>query len=85
MGVCHVLFDLHGSTRKPRSASGAEDILSQRLSVSEGATSAEAVCALAARAQVDMPICAAVDDILAGRHDVDTAIQNLMARPLAHE
>ncbi|MEC8586081.1 MAG: NAD(P)H-dependent glycerol-3-phosphate dehydrogenase [Pseudomonadota bacterium] len=63
----------------------AEDILSQRLSVSEGATSAEAVCALAARAQVDMPICAAVDDILAGRHDVDTAIQNLMARPLARE
>ena len=63
----------------------AEDILSQRLSVSEGATSAEAVCALAARAQVDMPICAAVVDILAGRHDVDTAIQNLMSRPLARE
>ena len=63
----------------------AEDVLSQRLSVSEGATSAEAVCALAARARVDMPICAAVADILAGRHDVDTAIQNLMARPLAHE
>ncbi|MEE3119642.1 MAG: NAD(P)H-dependent glycerol-3-phosphate dehydrogenase, partial [Pseudomonadota bacterium] len=63
----------------------AEDILSQRLSVSEGATSAEAVCALAARAQVDMPICAAVDDILAGRLNVDTVIQNLMARPLARE
>ena len=33
----------------------AEDILGKRLSVSEGATSAEAVCALAKRAQVDMP------------------------------
>ena len=63
----------------------AEDILSQRRSVSEGATSAEAVCALAVRAQVNMPICAAVDDILAGRQDVETAIQNLMSRPLARE
>ena len=63
----------------------AKDILSQRLSVSEGATSAEAVCALAERAQTNMPICTAVDDILAGRRAVDDAIQDLMTRPLARE
>ncbi|MEC7234930.1 MAG: NAD(P)H-dependent glycerol-3-phosphate dehydrogenase, partial [Pseudomonadota bacterium] len=74
------------SLGQARGAGGrAEDILGKSLSVSEGATSAEAVCALAKGAQVDMPICAAVDDILAGRHDVDTAIQNLMSRPLARE
>ena len=63
----------------------AEDILSQRLSVSEGATSAEAVCALAERAQTDVPICTAVDDILAGRRAVDATIHDLMSRPLARE
>ena len=35
----------------------AEDILSQRLSVSEGATSAEAVCALAARPGRHADLC----------------------------
>jgi glycerol-3-phosphate dehydrogenase len=32
-----------------------------------------------------MPICTAVDDILAGRRAVDAAIQDLMSRPLARE
>jgi glycerol-3-phosphate dehydrogenase (NAD(P)+) len=63
----------------------AADILGRRLSVSEGATSAQAVCALAARHHVDMPICAAVDDILTGQRGVDEAIQDLMSRPLARE
>ena len=61
------------------------DILATRQSVSEGAMSAEAVQALAARHALDMPICAAVDTILAGRSTVDEAIAALLARPLTRE
>jgi glycerol-3-phosphate dehydrogenase (NAD(P)+) len=63
----------------------AEDVLGQRASVSEGAMSAEAVRRLAEKHQLDMPICLAVDDILAGRESVDTAIGNLLARPFTAE
>ena len=63
----------------------AEDILGQRASVSEGAMSAEAVRLLAEKHGVDMPICLAVDNILAGRESVDTAIENLLARPFTAE
>lgn len=65
--------------------SKAADILGQRVSVSEGASSAQAVCALAARHDVEMPICAAVNDVLAEACSVDTAIERLMSRPLARE
>ncbi|MGB0342600.1 MAG: NAD(P)H-dependent glycerol-3-phosphate dehydrogenase [Parvibaculales bacterium] len=61
------------------------DIMAARQSVSEGAMSAEAVQALAARHGLDMPICAAVDAILAGRSTVDEAIAGLLARPLTRE
>jgi glycerol-3-phosphate dehydrogenase (NAD(P)+) len=63
----------------------AEDILGQRASVSEGAMSAEAVRLLAEKHGLDMPICLAVDNILAGRESVDTAIENLLARPFTAE
>ena len=63
----------------------AEDILGQRASVSEGAMSAEAVRLLAEIHGLDMPICLAVDNILAGRESVDTAIENLLARPFTAE
>ena len=61
------------------------DVLGARRSVAEGVASAPAVVALAARHGVEMPICAAVDDILAGRSDIDRAIVALLARPFRAE
>ncbi|MBC6440488.1 MAG: NAD(P)-dependent glycerol-3-phosphate dehydrogenase [Rhodospirillales bacterium] len=57
------------------------ELMEGRNSVVEGAATAPAVVALAARLGVDMPICAAVDDILAERCDVAAAIERLLARP----
>jgi glycerol-3-phosphate dehydrogenase (NAD(P)+) len=34
---------------------------------------------------VELPICAAVDAILAGRLDIEAALAGLMSRPLKHE
>jgi glycerol-3-phosphate dehydrogenase (NAD(P)+) len=62
-----------------------EQALSGKLSVAEGVASAPAVVALARRKRVEMPICAAVADLLAGRTDVDAAMANLLARPLKAE
>ncbi len=53
--------------------------------VAEGVASAPAVVQLARRHGVEMPICAAVDDILAGRGGVDAAIMGLLARPFRAE
>lgn len=61
------------------------DVLAGRRSVAEGAASAPAVIALAARHGVDMPICAGVDDVLAGRIDIDEAIHRLLSRPFRAE
>ena len=62
-----------------------DEALSGKISVAEGVASAPAVTALAERLGVDMPICAAVDAILAGRLSVDDAIEGLLARPLKTE
>ena len=61
------------------------EILAERRSVAEGVASAPAVAALAARHKVEMPICAAVDAIVAGKLDVDAAIDALLARPFRAE
>lgn len=61
------------------------EILAERRSVAEGVASAPAVVALAASVGVDMPICNAVAAILAGRVDIDTAIDGLLNRPLRNE
>lgn len=63
----------------------AADVLGERRSVAEGAASAPAVVALAAKHGIEMPICAAVDDVIAGRLDVDAAIVALLARPFRTE
>ena len=60
----------------------AESVLAERKSVSEGALSATAVCALAQKHNVDMPIVASVEAILDNRISVDEAIDNLLARPV---
>ena len=56
------------------------DLMAGRASVVEGAVTAPAVVQLASRLGVDMPICAAVNDVLAGRSDVASAIAGLLAR-----
>lgn len=55
-------------------------LLAGRASVVEGAVTAPAVAALAARLGVDMPIAEAVNGVLAGRMTVDQAISALLAR-----
>ncbi len=60
-------------------------VLAARASVAEGVHSAEAVCALAARLGVEMPICAAVDAVLDRGADIDAVIDDLLARPFKAE
>lgn len=61
------------------------EVLGERRSVAEGVESAPAVVALAKRHNVEMPICAAVDDVLAGRTNIDDAIKALLSRPFKAE
>jgi glycerol-3-phosphate dehydrogenase (NAD(P)+) len=53
--------------------------------VSEGAFTAAAVASIASARGIDMPICAAVLDILEARASVATVIERLMQRPLKAE
>ena len=53
--------------------------------LAEGAHTAAALLRLARRAGVDMPVSAAVDDVLSGRIGVDEAVEALMRRPLREE
>jgi len=62
-----------------------EQALAGKRTVAEGAASAPAVTALAARAGVEMPICAAVARVLSGEVSVDHAILALLTRPLRAE
>ena len=62
-----------------------EQALANKRSVAEGVESAPAVRALAARLGVEIPICEAVAQILAGETDVDGAIEGLLNRPLRSE
>jgi len=63
----------------------AADVLAERASVAEGAATAPAVLALARRLGVDMPICAAVADLVSGARAIDAAIADLLARPVGRE
>jgi glycerol-3-phosphate dehydrogenase (NAD(P)+) len=56
-------------------------IVAKRTSVAEGVDSAEAVCELARRHHIDMPICRAVDAVLNHGADIDATIAALLARP----
>ena len=62
-----------------------KDILAERRSVAEGAESAPAVVALAAKYKVEMPICQAVDAIIGERIGIDEAITALLSRPFKAE
>jgi glycerol-3-phosphate dehydrogenase (NAD(P)+) len=62
-----------------------QDILAERRSVAEGMESAPAVVALAAKHNVELPICAAVDAIVKERIGIDDAITALLSRPFKSE
>ena len=62
-----------------------DSVLGARSAVTEGVATAPAVVALARKHAVDMPICEAVDAVLAGRLDVDGAIEALLTRPFGPE
>lgn len=62
-----------------------EDILAERVAVTEGVASAVSVAELAGKLGVDMPICNAVHAIIHEGRDIDTAMTMLMARPLTFE
>ena len=59
------------------------DVLAARSAVTEGVATAPALVARAAR--VDMPICTAVAELLAGRTTLAEAITQLLARPRRDE
>ncbi len=61
------------------------DVLNGRKAVTEGVYSAPAVIELAERLGVDMPISAAVNEILTHGKDIDTVIRDLLSRPFTAE
>jgi glycerol-3-phosphate dehydrogenase (NAD(P)+) len=61
------------------------DVLAQRVSVTEGVTTAAAVVKLARATGIEMPISEAVHAILDGKVTVDDAIAALMSRPFKAE
>ncbi len=61
------------------------EILQQRTAVTEGVYTASAICRLAERFNIEMPICCAVDEILNGGVAVSSAVEELLARPFRDE
>ena len=61
------------------------EILASRRSVTEGVATAAAVSGLAAKLGVELPICAAVADLLHHSRDIEETIRDLLARPFRHE
>lgn len=57
-----------------------KDILASTRMVAEGVRTTEAALALSAKHDIELPIAAAMSDVLAGRVDPQTAIRNLMGR-----
>ena len=61
------------------------EVLAERRSIAEGVFSAASVVALAAKMGVEMPICAAVDQVLNHRAEIDRMIAGLLSRPFRAE
>jgi glycerol-3-phosphate dehydrogenase (NAD(P)+) len=62
-----------------------EQALAGKVSVAEGAATAPAIVARAGAAGVELPICAAVAELLAGRLTVPEAMGRLLSRPRRDE
>jgi len=91
-GLGDLVLTCHGPLSRNRSLGAAlgkgtslARYMSGRRQVVEGEATAPAVLARAARQQIEMPICAAVDAILHRGADLDEAIRALLARPLRRE
>ena len=63
----------------------AADILAERSSVAEGYYTADAIAKLAAKLEIDMPICFAVHETLHKEKAIDYVIKGLLERPLKGE
>jgi glycerol-3-phosphate dehydrogenase (NAD(P)+) len=63
----------------------AATLMADRRTVAEGAFTAPVLRRLADEEGIDMPIVAAVDDLLAGRGSVDEVLERLLSRPLRPE
>ena len=91
-GLGDLVLTCHGPLSRNRSLGVAlgkgttlQDYMEGRRQVVEGAATAPAVLARAARLGIEMPICAAVDAILHHGADLDDTIRALLARPLRKE
>jgi glycerol-3-phosphate dehydrogenase (NAD(P)+) len=63
----------------------ASELMADRRTVAEGAYTAPVLRRLAEEEGIDMPIVAAVDDLLAGRAGVEEVLDRLLSRPLRLE
>jgi glycerol-3-phosphate dehydrogenase (NAD(P)+) len=61
------------------------EVLAARQGVTEGVATAPALVARAAKLGVDLPICAAVAELVRGRVTVQEAVALLLARPQRDE
>lgn len=59
----------------------AAELMADRRTVAEGAFTAPVLRRIAGERGIDMPIVAAVDDLLAGRARVDQVLEALLSRP----
>ena len=59
----------------------AAELMADRRTVAEGAFTAPVLRRVAEQRGIDMPIVAAVDDLLAGRASVDKVLEGLLSRP----
>ena len=62
-----------------------QEVMAERKSIAEGVFSAATVVALAARLGVEMPICAAVDQVINHGADIERTIAGLLSRPFRTE
>jgi glycerol-3-phosphate dehydrogenase (NAD(P)+) len=60
-------------------------VMAERQSIAEGVFSAASVVALAAKMGVEMPICAAVDQVINHGAEIDRVIAGLLSRPFRAE
>lgn len=63
----------------------ATELMADRRTVAEGAFTAPVLRRLADEEGIEMPIVAAVDDLLAGCADVEAVLERLLSRPLRPE
>ena len=62
-----------------------KDVMAERQSIAEGVFSAASVVALAAKLGVEIPICAAVDQVINHGADIERTIAGLLSRPFRAE